>query len=579
LDTLLVADFDEPAAADYVAHVAGHALGEGRLQRAELADESSFAGLRSALGTTRVGEVVLFLGKGINTRGLKALDELLVLLGRQQVRFVALVSTYRVHLGDEPAARAEAVVLERVNRLRARTLVFRPGHIVSPSSRAAASLRRFGFCTPLIPHRLRGCCVAGEELFAAIESERRAPASPRSHTLTLLGPNRPWRDLLRQHRSRTWLAASLTVAAFLLALTQLGRVAGLVLDLLARRRPALRRWNLHTLRPRSLAELLALYNRHNYGHVKVVGYNNGVIHFGHRYPGKTVVSTVHCDRVVRTAPDEIKADCGATIRKALDFLAGDGQELYVIPNYSYVCLGTAYFVPIHGSAADFSTVAETITRAILYDPVRDRLLVTSRAESAFRHHLYNLDAEVLLLRLWVRVKPRSRYFIRREELEAPASGELLEALRDTRATNVEIRKSSAAGTRVRVCKYYNDPGAASSAVLELPRDALGRLWDRLEENPVTSFLMHALTRHFAWHVELFFTEEEFARFWADHRDLPLRKIQLRYIHRDGFPNSPFREHDCVSADMFMLRRHRRKFEDYLKRTFAVVRSNPGKHSK
>jgi hypothetical protein len=44
------------------------------------------------------------------------------------------------------------------------------------------------------------------------------------------------------------------------------------------------------------------------------------------------------------------------------------------------------------------------------------------------------------------------------------------------------------------------------------------------------------------------------------------------------PHSPFREHDCVSADMFMFRWSRRKFEAYLQQTFAVVRSNPGKHS-
>jgi hypothetical protein len=105
------------------------------------------------------------------------------------------------------------------------------------------------------------------------------------------------------------------------------------------------------------------------------------------------------------------------------------------------------------------------------------------------------------------------------------------------------------------------------------------LWDKLEENPVSSFLMHALTRYFAWHVELFFTASEFATFWASHGALPLRKIQLRYLRRDDLPHSPCLQHDCVSADMFMLRRHRRRFEAYLKKTFAVVRTNPGKHSK
>jgi hypothetical protein len=113
----------------------------------------------------------------------------------------------------------------------------------------------------------------------------------------------------------------------------------------------------------------------------------------------------------------------------------------------------------------------------------------------------------------------------------------------------------------------------------LPRDQLGRLWDRLEEIPVTSYLMHALTRHLAWHTELFFTPEEFATFWATHRALPLQKLQLRYIRRDGMPHSPFRDQDCVSIDLFLFRRHRRRFLAYLQATFPVVRANPGKHSR
>ena len=92
-------------------------------------------------------------------------------------------------------------------------------------------------------------------------------------------------------------------------------------------------------------------------------------------------------------------------------------------------------------------------------------------------------------------------------------------------------------------------------------------------------MFHALVRNFAWHVELFFTPEEFATFWETHRALPLRKIQLRYIRREeSLPHSPFRDHDCVSADMFLARKHRATFEAYLKRTFAVIRANPGKHS-
>jgi hypothetical protein len=397
--------------------------------------------------------------------------------------------------------------------------------------------------------------------------------------LTLLGPNRPWRDLLREHRATGIWSACLAVACAVLSLLLVGHLAGLVVALLARRWPALRRWHLDTLRPGSFEELLALYNPYNYRHVKVVGYNNGVVHFGHRYPGKTIVSTVRCNRVAHAGPGVLRVDCGVTVRQALDFLAASGQDLPVVPNYSYVSLGTAFFVPIHGSAADFSTIADTITRAVLYDPVRDRTIDATRDDPDFRQYVYNLSADVLLLELYLRVKPKSRYFVRREALHKPSSQDILLALQDSTATNVELRKPSAASDKVTVTRYYKDPGESPVAALELPRDRLGRLWDRLEENPVTSFLMHALTRHFIYHVELFFTAEEFVTFWEGHRVLPLRKLQMRYVRRDGLPHSFFRDHDCVAIDLFMFRRHRHRFEAYLQETFLIVRHNPGKQSK
>src|SRR5262249_19489370 len=147
-----------------------------------------------------------------------------------------------------------------------------------------------------------------------------------------------------------------------------------------------------------------------------------------------------CNRTVMAGPDILKADCGATVRKSLDFLAGAGKELPVVPNYSYVCVGTAFFVPIHGSASDYSTIAETIVRAVLYDPRTDRIVSAASDEPEFRENVYNLQADVLVLRLYLRVKPKARYFMRKEELTDPTGAALLAALRDTSAANVEIRK-------------------------------------------------------------------------------------------------------------------------------------------
>jgi hypothetical protein len=235
-------------------------------------------------------------------------------------------------------------------------------------------------------------------------------------------------------------------------------------------------------------------------------------------------------------------------------------------------------------------VADTIVRVLFYDPASERFVLATRDQPAFREHIYNMGVPVVLLRLWMRVKAGARYFVCRHDRDNPSSDDLLAALRDPEASNVEIRKTKASSAKVQVSKYYTAESQPTSGVaapslseekkatLEVPRDSLGRLWDRLEENPITSFLMHRLTRHFAWHVELFFTAEEFAVFWKTHTTLPLNKLQLRYIRRDGMPHSPFRDHDCVSIDLFMFRWHRKTFEAYLKQTFKVVRTNPGKHS-
>jgi hypothetical protein len=565
---LLVAGLGNPVALDYAAYV-------GR----------RFDGKVIVVGETEVGDdpevpvpaLVVFVEPRLSERARTDLEAIVRLASRCRPQCICVVGGFRVHLDDPGAAADEAWVLGRFQGLGERLVLIRAGHVLSPHSRAAIWLRRLGCCAPLLPQWVHTCAVAGDDLFAAIESERQSPRRG-NRVLTLLGPNRPCRDWLTQQRSRHPGSWFLSLCCAALALLGIGQLAGLVLDFLARRRPGWRSWNLDTLQPSSLAELLSLVNPHNYRHVKVVGYNNGVNHFGQQFPGKTVVSTVRCHRIVRVADDCLKVDCGATIRRVRDVLGPAGQDLYVMPNFSYVSMGTAFYVPIHGSAVDYSTVADTITRVVLYDPTQDRILAADRNEPVFRDNVFNLQSPAIVLRLYIRVKSKSPYYVQRQQWDNPSSADLLNALSDRQAANVEMRLGRASSDTVQVSRYYTTPGAAPSPVLELPRDSLGRLWDRLEENPLTSFVLHAMTRYFAWHVELFFTAEEFATFWTTRKAIPLRKIQLRYLRRDGMPHSPFRDHDCVSSDMFMLRRHRRRFEAYLKNNFAVVRANPGKHS-
>jgi hypothetical protein len=252
--------------------------------------------------------------------------------------------------------------------------------------------------------------------------------------------------------------------------------------------------------------------------------------------------------------------------------------LPVLPNYSYVTLGTSFFVPIHGSASQCSTIADTIEKVVLYDPVEDRLVVAHRGDPEFAQYLYNLSAHVLLLRLRLATKEKSKYFVKRLESACPSSDEILNCFHDPKPSNVEVRKAGSAAEAVTIYQYFTQQADRDGAALELPRDAIGQIWDRLEENPISSVLFHGLIRRFAHHVELFLSEEEFATFWDTHSILPIQKIQLRFIRRDGFPNSPFRSHDCVSADLFMLKKHREAFERYRKEKLRTATLNPGKHS-
>ncbi len=491
---------------------------------------------------------------------------------------VCIVSGFHAHF-DARFAGAEARAVERLRGWTERVTVLRPGYVLSPHAPMTVWLRRMSFCAPLVPACLTSCFLPGTELFAALRRELHRPQPRPGGIYTLLGPNRPWCEVLREHRPAGLVNGILTGCAALVSFLLVGRLAVLLLAVLTRWRPALRRWHFNTITPSTPRELLALYNPYNHRHVKIVGYNNGVVHFGQRFPGQTVVSTARVNGRAAVRGSTAQFDAGVTVRRAMDVLAAAGKELPVVPNYSYVCLGTAFFVPIHGSAAACPTLGDALTRVLLYDPVRDKLVAGGRSSSSMRDYMYNLDRPALLLRLRVRVQDRTDYFMQRRRLERPAGRDLLALLQDRAAANVELRKARAADESVDVRTYYTQRPDGAADVLPLPKDAIGRLWDRLEENTVTSLLFHWVVRSFLHHVELFFTGDEFLVFWDTHTALPISKMQLRYIRRDGLPHSPFRDHDCISVDLIMRRKHRAVFDAYLKENFRAVQFNPGKHSR
>src|SRR5262249_2041832 len=157
-------------------------------------------------------------------------------------------------------------------------------------------LRMWWLLLPLIPERLTSCAIGKDELFAAMDQELSTPRPWKSRTYTLLGANRPWQARFLESAPRSCLRSLVALTNLLvpLALFRLG--LDWFLGLIAKRAPRLQAWHTETLCPRTRRELLALYNPYSYRHVKIVGYNNGVVHFGQRFPGKTVVSTVGCNQ-------------------------------------------------------------------------------------------------------------------------------------------------------------------------------------------------------------------------------------------------------------------------------------------
>ncbi len=195
-------------------------------------------------------------------------------------------AAFAYHLDDPDVIEVENQVVSRATALFDRVVVFRPGHVLGQHSRMFRLLKRLASFYPLFPRRLSSCFLEGTELFVAIEEERLAerrgagagepwkglqltsiPPAPgrsvggKSRAYTILGANRSWRDMLQHHRTEGRGAFLATAVSTLLSWLLVGHVLTLVFTLLARRVPRMRQWNMQTLRPRSLRELLSLCHR------------------------------------------------------------------------------------------------------------------------------------------------------------------------------------------------------------------------------------------------------------------------------------------------------------------------------
>ncbi len=424
----------------------------------------------SAARASCYSSVVLFLPTQLTGTAIAARWSISCVPGRRATRleFVGIVSSFRAHLGDAGCRRGRELRAGQAAPLaRAARVVFRAGARSQPQfGDAAEFLRRYGCCFPLVPRRLRSCCVKATS--CSRPSNRNGADSPQAFFPCVHAARSATgrgETLLAQHRATGVLSASLHGGLRPPLATAVGHLAALVLGLFARRRPALRCWNFDTLRPASFRELLALYNPYNYRHVKVVGYNNGVNHFGHRYPGKTVVSTVHCNRIVRAGPDSIKADCGATVRKALRFPAPaearNSTSSRTTPTSAWGPPSSFRFMaPPRTSPAS----RDTITKVVLYDPCpRPTDRGDARRAGLPRARLQHAIRRAAAAALRPRQARVARTTSTGRNWSTPAATSFSAPCGMTGPANVEIRKSSASSNKVQVYTLLQRAGRVAVA--------------------------------------------------------------------------------------------------------------------
>ncbi|MBS0265953.1 MAG: FAD-binding protein [Planctomycetes bacterium] len=455
--------------------------------------------------------------------------------------------------------------------------LIRTGFVVDSGNRTPAKVARLAPFYPLIPSDACAPCLDAGELFSVILDLFANIEVPRLGYLTLLGANRCWRDVLQEFALPGLATRLFVLLSRAAACLQLGRAVLAIIALASCRVPRWHRWLFVTLNPGTYSELLSLCHRTNRRYLAIAGYNTGVVHFGWKYPGRTVVRTIGTGRRIRVGENSITVDAGVLLKQAIQELAVRGKQFYVVPNYSYVSLGTIFMVPVHGSGSEVSTLGETIEQVLAYDPDQDRIVRLRRGEQEFGRCLYNPGSGLVVLRLRLRIRNACRYSVQRAKLSGPTAANIWQTFDDPSAANIELRKSRAASTVVDVCKYYPTADATSLA-LETPRDSIGRIWDRLEEHALTAWAFHTFVRCFGFHVELFLDRHEFEIFWSAHARLPIAKIQLRLLKGTLAGDSLVGDRDRISVDIFMNRRDSAAFLSFMKEQLPHARFNPGKHS-
>jgi hypothetical protein len=276
------------------------------------------------------------------------------------------------------------------------------GLLTVDDSQEPEQLRLPRWLAPLLPASATLPCLTAERLVQVLAGEFLGETTQRvgqSRRLTIPGRRYSLRQLLSLQKCRSGLSHTMTAIAALAARCGGTLLADLTLRLLCRIGWSWARLLPQTVKPRSARELLEIYNHWSWPDLQLAGWNNGVVHFGWKFPGRTVVSTSASGRCLRPGTESVTVDGGLPLKQVLLALQKVGRSLLVVPNFSWISMGTAFFVPVHGSGCRVSTLGQTVVRALVYDAAENRLLRLHRRDSEFRRMMYDRSRPLLLLRM------------------------------------------------------------------------------------------------------------------------------------------------------------------------------------
>ncbi len=535
-------------------------------------------------------ELIILLEKRLAHQAINLFRSLSAIPLSRPLRCVCLLPFPGAHYGNRDAIELENVVKLHLQTWAAEFILIRTGHPECPATgdQAAAKIPLYA---GLLPQTLTRSMTSIELMAEVVNDffEKRPDAmmaDPLSRAarqeLTLLGPRKP----LVTHNHRHVVAATpvagfvrCAISGVMLLLGRLGmqQIIWILALMFSRFSPLLRELTGQPIRPTSHSDLLRLYNPWNRTTLQTVGMNIGVRHFGWIFPGKTLIQTTGIHPAMRRSKGALRVTAGAVLRHCVQFLRGHREQLLVVPNFTWISAGTSFFVPIHGSGSTVSTLGDSVVSVLMFDGQHRRFIRAQRGDGRFEELMYRPDSLLVLLRLQFRTEAARRYSRQVESLKTPHAETLWDLLLQSHCSHMEIRKKSSKAATVEIYRYQPVDTSEPSG-LEIPRDQIGQIWDRIEETPVISTLFHVFVRRCAFHVELFLDRTEFIEFWQHHEQLPLLKIQLRRVNADGIKHSPFCSEDRISADLFMKKDTRDVFCSFVRQHIPNVRWNPGKQS-